>query len=241
MMSEVPSLSLALLMYNEEANIARTLDETLAFCVDTVEEFEIIVVDDGSTDSSADIVRDYLARDARVRLVSHEVNRGMGAGIRTAIESATMSYFIFNAADGQIAASEIGKLFCHLTEADIVLSTYDNMRESLGRELLSRAFRVYLRLVAGIGFALQGLYLFPTEAAKSIAPLIEANTFFFSFEFIKRGMDQGLTVTTTEMTCRPRSAGASKVTNLARITTVGKEALRFGLRNKRFIGANLIK
>jgi glycosyltransferase involved in cell wall biosynthesis len=217
-------------VFNEEANIGAALDETVAFCRATLEDWEIIVVDDGSTDGSVDVVNGRIEKEPRIRLVSHATNLGMGAGIRTGIANATKEYFVFNAADGQIAATEIEKLLVCLDKGDIVLSTYANARESFGRELVSRGFRVYLRWVSDIRFELQGLYLFPTASAKVIAPLVDADTFYFSFELIRRGMERGLTIATTEMTCRPRTTGASKVANLRRIARVGREAARFGFK-----------
>jgi glycosyltransferase involved in cell wall biosynthesis len=225
-----PSLTVALLMYNEAANIGVTLDETVAFCEETLDDWEIIVVDDGSRDGSAAVVEARVDADPRIRLVSHETNRGMGAGIRSGIEHARKEYFVFNASDGQVAAREIGKLLECLDLGDIVLSTYENMRESAGRELMSRGFRLYLRALAGIRFELQGLYLYPTNTAKVIAPCIDADTFYFSFELIRRGVERGLTVHTTKMRCRPRTHGASKVANLRRIARVGREAARFGFK-----------
>ncbi|MDD5309531.1 MAG: glycosyltransferase family 2 protein [Deltaproteobacteria bacterium] len=227
-----PSLSIVLLMYNEEGNIAAVLDETLAFGRAALGDFEILVVDDGGTDGGADIVSGYAAKEPRVRLVSHDRNRGMGAGMRTGIRNASKTWLVFNAADGQVAAAEIGKLLPLLMNADIVLSTYENRRETWTRELVSRAFRLYLRAVAGIRFELQGLYLYPTAVARELEPLIAADTFFFSFELIERGIERGLTTATTEMTCRPRTKGASKIFNPRRIVRVGREAARYGLAKK---------
>jgi glycosyltransferase involved in cell wall biosynthesis len=227
-----PSLSIVLLMYDEEGNIAAVLDETLAFAREAFSDFEILVVDDGSTDRGSDVVREYAVREPRVRLVSHDRNRGMGAGMRTGIRNARMPLLVFNAADGQVAAAEIGKLLPLLGRADVVLSTYGNRRETWARELVSRAFRLYLRAVAGIRFELQGLYLYPTRVARELEPLIAADTFFFSFELIERGVERGLVTATTEMTCRPRTRGSSKIFNARRIVRVGREAARYGLARR---------
>jgi glycosyltransferase involved in cell wall biosynthesis len=227
-----PSLSIVLLMYNEEENIAAVLDETLDFARAALGDFEILVVDDGGTDGGPDVVRGYAGKEPRVRLVSHDRNRGMGAGMRTGIRNARKATLVFNAADGQVAAAEIGRLLPLLDRADIALSTYGNRRETWTRELVSRAFRLYLRAVAGIRFELQGLYLYPTEVARELEPLIAADTFFFSFELIQRGIERGLATATTEMTCRPRTKGASKVFNPRRILRVGREAARYGLTGR---------
>lgn len=232
------SLTIALLAYNEEHSLPHVLEDTLAFCQAHLEDYEIIVVDDGSTDGTAQVARRFEQQHPQVRLVQHEANFGMGRGIRTGIREARKDSFLFNAADGQIPAAEIGKLLPLLDQADIALSTYENRRETLARHLTSRGFRLYLRAVADIRFRLEGLYIFPAGPAKAIEPLILANTFFFSFELVQRGLERGLALATTQMRCQPRTAGASKVFKPRRIIEVGREAAAYGLRKWFYLGTD---
>jgi glycosyltransferase involved in cell wall biosynthesis len=227
-----PSLTLAILAYNEEQNLDDAIREAVEFLSAALDDWEIVVVDDGSTDGTPAIASAAAAREPRVRVVSHGRNRGMGAGIASAIRVATKAHFVFNAADGQIAMSEIGRLLPLLDRADIVLSTYENGRETAARAALSRAFRVYLRLVAGVRFELEGLYLFPTAAARELASRIEAETFFFSFALVALGLERGLRKATTGIRCAPRRAGASKVLRPRKIAAVAAEAARFGVSRR---------
>ena len=222
------SLTMALLMFNEAASISSVLDETLSFCEGALEDFEIVVVDDGGTDGSAEIVRRRMTSEPRLRLVSHPVNRGMGAGARSALGAAEKSHFVFNAADGQIPAAELGKMLPLLARADGVLSTYEN-RRSPGRRVLSRGLRAYLRLAAGIRFSLEGLYIVPTGIAREVASEIPLDTFLFSFALIDRCMARGVTFDTCEIACRPRLEGRSKVLGPGRMARIGREALQFGV------------
>jgi glycosyltransferase involved in cell wall biosynthesis len=227
-----PSLTLAILAFNEETNVGFAIREAIEFLSGALDDWEIIVIDDGSTDGTAAIASAAATNEPRIRVVSHACNRGMGAGIASAIRAATKAWFVFNAADGQIAMAEIAKLFPLLDRADIVLSIYENGRETAARAALSRAFRVYLRLVAGVRFELEGLYLYPTAAAKELAPRIDAETFFFSFALVALGLERGLRAATTGIRCAPRRAGASKVVRPRKIAAVAVEAARFGVARR---------
>jgi glycosyltransferase involved in cell wall biosynthesis len=227
-----PSLTLAILAYNEEQNLGEAIREAIEFLSRALDDWELVVVDDGSTDGTAAIASSAAAQDPRIRVVSHGRNRGMGAGIASAIRAATKDRFVFNAADGQVAMAEIGRMLPLLDRAEIVLSTYENGRETAARAALSRAFRVYLRLVAGVRFELEGLYLFPTAAAKELAPRIDAETFFFSFALVALGLERGLRAATTGIRCAPRRAGVSKVLRPRKIAAVAVEAARFGVSRR---------
>jgi glycosyltransferase involved in cell wall biosynthesis len=230
---EQPSLSVIILMYNEVGSIRSTLTETLAFLDTYPAPRELIVVDDGSTDGSPDVVSSLCAQRPGVRMVSHNVNRGMGAAMKTGIEAASMHYLVFNAADGQIPAAGIAGMLPLLKDADIVITRFENGRENRLRQLLSSGLRWYLRWVAGIDGRLQGLYLFPTEEARRHAPRIDAETFLFSFALIQRGLDAGLKPALGWIRCMPRTAGTSKTLRLSTIGRVAWEGLRYRLQRKR--------
>jgi glycosyltransferase involved in cell wall biosynthesis len=225
-----PGLSIIFLMYNEEGSIAAVLDEALAFCRQTLDDWEILVINDGSTDGSPAIVAEYAAREPRLRRVDHATNGGMGAGMRTGIEHASKPWFIFNASDGQVPCAEIGTMLPVLDRADIVLTTYLRRADHLGRKVMSRGLRWLLRAAAGIRFELEGLYLYPTAVARELLPRIGSNSFVFSFELIQRGVERGLTTETIQIRCLPRMAGESKVVSVPRIRRVATEVFAYRQR-----------
>jgi glycosyltransferase involved in cell wall biosynthesis len=229
----LPSLSLIYLCLNEEQALARTLDEALTFCRSHLADWEILVVDDGSTDQSAAIVRTYHASEPRVRLLQHPRNLGMGAGLKTGIAAAQKQYFCMLAADGQIPAAEVAKMLPLLDKAPIVLSTYGNRPNNALRTLISRSFRVFMRAAIGVDFALEGTYLFPVALARDEIGLqvIAANTFFFSFELIIRAKRLGYETADSVIACLPRlDGGGSRVANLKQIKRVADEVLKLRAR-----------
>lgn len=228
-MSNNPSLTLIYLCLNEEQALGRTLDEALAFCRAELTDWEVIVVDDGSTDNSANIVRKYADTEPRIRLLQHPRNLGMGAGLKTGIAGAHKDYFCMLAADGQIPAQELRKMLPSLQKAPIVLSTYGNRPNNALRTFISRGFRVYMRGLVGVDFALEGTYLFPVALARDTIGLhrIAANTFFFSFELIIRAKRLGIATADTTISSLPRlDGGGSRVANIKQIRKVAEEVLK---------------
>jgi len=216
-------------MFDEESTVAAILDEHVAFLEGAGLAWEIVVVDDGSRDEGPAIVAGRAASDPRIRLVRHDRNLGMGAGLGSGIRAATKSHFVMNAMDGQIPAAEIGTLLPLLDRADIALSIYAERRRSRGlfRNLVSQCLRAYLRAVAGIRFELEGLYVFPTATARELEPRIRSTTFFYSFELVQRAVERGLTVARTTIRVKPRAAGRSKVLSPARVARVAGDALAY--------------
>lgn len=228
----VPDLSLVVLAWNEEASVVGFLEESLAWLDGLPGSHEILVVDDGSTDQTADRALEVAARDRRVRVHRHERNQGMGAGMRTGFQNARGDYVSILAADGQVPARALEELLPALDAADIVLSVYSRRPGELYRVGLSVGMRLMMRALLGITFRLEGIYLFPTRVATEEVglDLVGATTFFFSFELIARALALGHTATTVTIAPLPRQHGASKVANLRRIRRVAGELARFRWR-----------
>ncbi len=115
-------LSVLVPLYNEEEFVSPILERVLAAPLPTGIEREIVVVDDGSTDGSAEIVAEIAARHPEVHLVRHERNRGKGAAVRTAIEHARGDFCVIQDSDLEYDPREYSNLLRPLLggEADVV-------------------------------------------------------------------------------------------------------------------------
>ncbi|HIA04730.1 MAG TPA: glycosyltransferase family 2 protein [Myxococcales bacterium] len=228
-----PSVSVIILAYNEADNLGPMLRESLDWLVDNLTTWELLVVDDGSTDNTCEVAASFAAEDARVRVIVHDENRGMGAGMKSGILAATCDYFTIIAGDGQHPTPELGRMLPHLLEADIVTTYHENQRE-WPRRILSWGFRRVMQWACGINFILEGIYLFPRKVAVEDIGLdvIPGNTFFFSFELIARALRRGHSLTTCAMIVRRREHGQSKVAGLGKIRRIFGEVLAFRQRLK---------
>jgi glycosyltransferase involved in cell wall biosynthesis len=118
-------VSVGLTVYNGERFLAETLDSLVA---QTFEDFELIVCDNASTDRTAEIVRDYAARDVRIRYVRHERNIGASGNERRAFALASAPYFRWSAADDLFAPESIARCVEVLDREPGVVLAYPKAR-----------------------------------------------------------------------------------------------------------------
>lgn len=104
-----PQLSILVPVYNEQATVRSAIDRILAAKY-PVDALELVIVDDGSTDGTAEILRDLAAADPRINVVTHERNAGKGEAVKTAIRGATGTYAAIMDADLEYEPADIGKL-----------------------------------------------------------------------------------------------------------------------------------
>src|SRR5512139_3560226 len=111
----MPSLSIVIPAYNEEANVAAAVEEVVRVASTLEMDYEIILVNDGSRDRTGEIARTELApRFPNFRLVEHFPNRGYGGALKAGFEAATKSLIAFTASDRQFKFSEITLLLDRL-------------------------------------------------------------------------------------------------------------------------------
>jgi dolichol-phosphate mannosyltransferase len=136
------SLTIVVACYNEEANLASTYDNIAAAVQETaLEDYEILIVDDGSRDRTGQIADDIAARDAKVQVVHHNPNHGFGASIIRGIERSGMTYLIVLPGDNEISLASIKTILGNVGRADIVLPFTVNMElRTKWRKLVSRAY-----------------------------------------------------------------------------------------------------
>jgi glycosyltransferase involved in cell wall biosynthesis len=144
------SLSLVLPAYNEAENIEPVVLaalETLPLYTDCA---EIIVVDDGSRDATADIVQRLAARDDRVRLVRHPRNRGYGAALASGFRVATGDSIMFMDADRQFDIRDLRLLAPFAADYDIVAGFRMERSDPLHRRVFAELFNVAVRILFGV-------------------------------------------------------------------------------------------
>jgi len=170
-------LSVVIPAYNEQFRLPPTLKSVKRFLSEFAPEFEIIVVDDGSRDATAQIVKQLADNDKRIKLVSYEVNKGKGYAVRLGVLTATGNFILLNDADGSSPIEEIVRLRDALSKgADIAIGS--RAKPDPTRAVKALAYRTYMGntfngivqslLLPGIYDTQCGFKLFKHSVAKEV-------------------------------------------------------------------------
>jgi len=131
-----PELSVIVPLYNEEENLPILLDEIHEALQDA--DYEVIFVDDGSTDGSPRILDDMVRKDSRVRVLRHAANAGLSAGLATGFRHARADILVALDADLQNDPADIPRMLDALGEYDVVCGIRQKRHDNLLRRVSSR-------------------------------------------------------------------------------------------------------
>src|SRR5688500_13991762 len=120
-MGTAPGISAFFPAYNDAGTIASMVVSTLSTLEQLTDDYEVIVVNDGSEDHTGEVLAELVARDERVRVVDHGRNRGYGAALRSGFEAATKELIFYTDGDAQYDPRELALLLPALSpDVDIV-------------------------------------------------------------------------------------------------------------------------
>ena len=162
MSNVAPELSIIIPAFNEEKRLPRSLAQILDYFVrkaNSAGEIEIIVVDDGSTDGTTEVVNEWMLRTPKLRLVSNRENRGKGYSVRHGMLEARGRVALFTDADISSPISESEKLLAAIAEGnDVAIGSRAidrsliEVHQSPYRELAGIIFNGFVRLFTGLPF-----------------------------------------------------------------------------------------
>jgi glycosyltransferase involved in cell wall biosynthesis len=130
------AVSFVLPAFNEEHNIVKAVRGAVSVGERCCSEYEVVVVDDGSSDGTAELVRALASRHRGVRLVAHGANRGYGEALRSGFAAARLEYVFFTDADNQFDIEELPLLLAWADDAGVVAG-YRKVRQDSKVRLLN--------------------------------------------------------------------------------------------------------
>ena len=145
-----PALSLVFPVFDEEGNLGELMAGACKVGDELGYTFEIIVVNDGSRDESANILDDWARRDPRIRVIHHTQNHGYGAALRAGLKSARGDRIFFSDADLQFDLTQLRDLLAHSADYDIVAGYRSPRRDPWPRLLIAGVWANVVRLFFGL-------------------------------------------------------------------------------------------
>jgi glycosyltransferase involved in cell wall biosynthesis len=207
------SVSCTIMAYNEEQTLAEAVedvDRALRGFGDR--SYEILLVDDGSTDRTPEIAAELERSYPALRVIRHGKNLGPGSAILTGIRNSRMDVICFHAADQQLDFGQVASFIPLLDDHDIVIGSRSGRPGYTRMRLLSS--EVYIRLAHAL-FDLDDyddfnfLYLYRRELFDGMP--IESDGVFMCTEIFVRALRRGARVARVEAACLPRKVGVSTV------------------------------
>lgn len=221
-----PSVSLVIPMFNESENIHHALTCAVIALDRHAGDWEVLVVDDASTDRSAEIVREWAESEPRIHLLQHEVNRKLGATLRTGFAAAEKDLVLYMDADLPFDPDALGRAISALrvTRADVVAGyRLDRTMEGFRRTVYSYFYNLLIGLLFGwphrdINFSFKLLRREVLEAVelRSEGSLIDA-------ELIVKAKGLGFVIQQLGLDYFPRTRGRSTLSSPTVILKIFRE------------------
>ena len=224
-MLSVRTMSVVVPAYNEMGNLENAVKDVV-HALRTFDDYEVIIVNDGSKDGTGEVADRLAATMDRVRVIHHPQNRGFSASYRTGLANARMAYFTFVPGDHEVALESVEEIFNAVGTADLVVpyhgTPWNRARE---RRILTWLCTTQLNVLFSRSLKyFQGPAVYPTELAR----ILPNNTvgFFFATEMLVNALLMGYSYVEVPLTHRERAYGQSKAVKMSNIVDAQITILR---------------
>ena len=219
----LPGLTVFLPSHNEEGNVQRVVEGFCAELPKLADDYEVIVVDDGSRDRTGEIADRLAAGNSHVKVVHHPVNRGYGGAVISGIRAAAQPYVLLCDGDGQFDPAEVKRLAARIGDHDVVAGRRARRADHLMRRVNGKAWTLLVRILFGLRISDMdcGFKLFRREMLEGVE--LHARGAMISTELMARLVGRGARVCEVEVTHLPRLTGEQSGNSLRVILRAFRE------------------
>lgn len=226
----MPSLSVVIPAYNEEANVADALKRVSDVLQTLNLDYEIILVNDGSRDRTGEIAKSLIGQLPRLRVVENDPNRGYGGALKAGFAAATKDLIVFVPSDNQFDFNEI-RLMLDKIDGAVMVSGYRAHRvDPLIRKLNGMGWNLVVRIL--FGYLVRdidcGFKLFRRDVLKHVT--LYSDGAMIDTEFLAGLRARGYKIVEVPVTHLPRTAGHPTGANLQVIVRAFRDLFRFRVR-----------
>ena len=215
----IHELSVFFPCYNEEKNIKNTIDKTIPVLKKNAQNWEIILINDGSKDNTAKVLEEIKKQyPSQIKIITHNPNRGYGAALKSGLYNAKYEWIAFTDADGQFDFTEVTKLIDKqkLTKADIVIGYYLARQVSKAAIFTSKIWELIVFILFGLHVTDIdcGFKLINKKVVETIPKLEAERGAFISSEFLIKAKKAGFKIVEIGVHHYPRVEGKATGRNI---------------------------
>ena len=224
------SISVFFPCYNEQENVRGTVEKALKVLEKLDTDFELIIINDGSSDNTGNIADEIALKNPKIRVIHHHKNLGYGCALQSGFKAATKELVFYTDGDEQFDFSEMPQLLPLMAQYDIVSCYRLNRQDSIVRKingwcwtkLVCFLFKLKLRDI-DCAFKLYKTKIFDEISLTSTGALIDT-------EILARASCKGYRITQIGVHHYPRTVGAQTGANIRVIIRAFKELFRLYYR-----------
>ena len=229
--TRLTSLSLVMPAHNEALNLPWMLQRCAEVLPTLAGRYEVIIVDDGSTDGGGDVARRIAAeRGFDLRVIRHTDKSGYGISVGDGLRAATMDFAAFTDADGQFDIGDLALLVPHLESADLVAGWRIERNDALARSVVSGVYNALVRILYGLRVRDLNcaMKVMRGEFLRSVS--LEARSAMINAELFWKARRGGWRVTQVGVPHHPRRAGIRSGARPRAIVNAFRELVVFRVR-----------
>lgn len=221
-----PSISVFFPAYNDAGTIASMVLAAMHTCRQLTDDFEVIVVNDGSTDYTNEVLADIASREPHLRVITHSQNRGYGGALQTGFKAATGELIFYTDGDAQYDAHELALLLPAMRpEVDVVQGYKVARHDPLFRVIIGKTYHWIVKLAFG-------LHIKDTDCdfrliRKSALERfdLKSNSGTICLELVKKLQDSGAVFAEVPVHHYHRAYGRSQFFNFKRLWATGVQLI----------------
>jgi glycosyltransferase involved in cell wall biosynthesis len=222
-----PGLSVFFPAYNDSGTIASMVIGAVKAASAVTPDYEVIIVNDGSADATAQIADELARTYPQVRVIHHPKNRGYGGALQTGFRSATKEFIFYTDGDAQYDPAELAALWSHMTpDADLVNGYKISRSDPLHRIIIGRLYHHIVSRLFGLkvrdvdcDFRLMRRSMFDRITLEKTSGVI-------CLEMMKKIHDAGFRIVEVPVHHYHRAFGKSQFFNFPRIAKTGVDVMR---------------
>ena len=205
---KLPSLSIFFPVFNEGQNIPIILTEVLSLAPKIAQKYEVLIINDGSTDNTNEIIKKYIKSNKNVKLIEHEKNRGYGAALKTGFYNSHFQYITYMDSDGQFEFSEIFKLLSKIGENDLVIGRRVRRADNFLRILNGMLWNLLVHSLFSIKFKdIDCGFKIMNRKVLDKIPKLKSNGATISVELVMKAKNKGFKIAQVDLIHKPRKFG----------------------------------